>query len=337
MSPLAPKKRYNLRDVAHRAGVSVATVSRVLNAPARVSAETRDRVNSAIAELRFVPSAAARAINSGRTKMVAALLPTLDNSIYARAVDGLENRLAESGLSLVVAQTRDDPDIELQRARQMIDIGAEGLIVAGVTHSPEFHALVDHVQVPVLAISFFDASATMPTVGYDNWEAALCGARHLADLGHESIAVIHGPLRGNDRTQRRRTALEQLDGNLSFSFIETNISVAGGATAAREIIEGNFQATALLCFSDVLARGAMASLQGLGLRVPQDVSVMGMEDLPSSEFTYPRLTSVALSVGQMGEQAAAAMAEWVETETKPDHVQLAINLVQRDSTGPAPP
>ncbi len=335
MSPLAPKKRYNLRDVAHHAGVSVATVSRVLNAPTRVSSETRDRVNSAITELRFVPSAAARAINSGRTKMVAALLPTLDNSIYARAVNGLENRLAEAGLSLVVAQTSDDPTLEVQRARQMIDIGAEGLIVAGVSHAREFHDLVAHVRVPMLAISFFDETADMPTVGYDNWDAAQCAARHLVDLGHRDIAVIHGPLAGNDRTQRRRAALDAFASSASFTYIETDLSVAGGAAAAVRMMASAASATAALCFSDVLARGAMAALQSRGIEVPKVVSVMGMEDLPSSAFTYPSLTSVALSVEQMGERAAAALAAWLEKDQRPDHIQLDVELIQRASTGPA--
>ena len=113
----APRsKRANLRDVASLAGVSVATVSRVLNTPGKVSPATRQRVQAVITDLKFVPSAAARAINSGRTRMVAALLPTLDNAIYARAVNGLEAQLAEKDMSLLVAQTGDDLAHELTRA-----------------------------------------------------------------------------------------------------------------------------------------------------------------------------------------------------------------------------
>ncbi len=335
MTPVAPKKRYNLRDVAYHAGVSVATVSRVLNAPDRVAKDTRERVNSAITELRFVPSAAARAINSGRTKMVAALLPTLDNSIYARLVDGLEYTLSDFGLSLIVAQTCEKPEAELRRARSLLDIGAEGFVVAGVSQNQEFMDLIEHVQVPTVAISYFDPDNQMPTIGYDNRAAAELATRHLMDLGHREIAVIHGPLRYNDRTQTRRQALDAVAQQASFAFFETEMSVGGGCEAVRRCLNECPSATAILCFSDVLAGGVLSELQRLGKSVPQDFSVMGMEDLPSSSFTNPPLTSVRLRVTEMGERAAEALAGWVENQTKPDHIELGIELKRRASTGPA--
>lgn len=326
------KKRYNLRDVAHHAGVSVATVSRVLNSPDKVATPTRERVESAMNVLRFVPSAAARAINSGRSRMVAALLPTLDNSIYARVVDGLESRLDAHGLSLIVAQTGDDPQIELDRAKRLIDIGAEGLIVAGVTHDDRFYTLIDRAQIPVVSVSYFDPTHRLPTVGYDNQEAVCLAARHLADLGHRHVAVVHGPLALNDRTQRRRAALEDGAFPIAFDYFEVPISIVGGATAIERLRQGPSNATAILCFSDVLAMGALGELHRQGLRVPQDISVMGIENLPGSARAYPRLTSVHLRVQEMGEQAAEALATWLEHDRRPKPVHLASELIWRDST-----
>ncbi len=134
MTRIADKRRKNLRDVARAANVSVATVSRVLNTPAIVSTDTRTRVLDAMKSLHFVPSAAARAINSGRTRMVAALLPTLDNSIYARLVDGLEHRLSAHGLSLVVARLGHDQSQAMSREAMFKPVhqaGVDGIVERG--------------------------------------------------------------------------------------------------------------------------------------------------------------------------------------------------------------
>ncbi|MEL7149171.1 MAG: LacI family DNA-binding transcriptional regulator [Pseudomonadota bacterium] len=326
------KKRSNLRDVASRSGVSVATVSRVLNAPDKVAAETRDRVQKAIADLKFVPSAAARAMNRGNSGMVAALLPTLDNAIYARVVDGLEARFRADQLSLIVAQTGEDPEIESERARQMIDIGAEALIVVGIAHSQSLYDLIERSQRPIVAVSYYDATSDIPTIGYDNWKAASVAAEHLAALGHRQVAVLHGPVAQNDRMRRRRQALEQQDFGIDFTFCEVELTMEGGQHGVDRVRETRPNATAVLCFSDVIAHGALHRLNSLGLSVPEDVSIMGMEDLPASSFTFPALTSVKLSVEQMGVLSAEAIISWLRTEQRPPSVDLSVELAPRGST-----
>ncbi|MEO1363864.1 MAG: LacI family DNA-binding transcriptional regulator [Pseudomonadota bacterium] len=326
------KKRSNLRDVAHRSGVSVATVSRVLNTPNKVTTETRTRVEQAIADLKFVPSAAARAMNRGNSGIVAALLPTLDNAIYARVVKGLETRFTNDGLSLIVAQTGDAPDVELDRARKMIDIGAEALVVVGVTHDPGLYELIDRTQRPAVAVSYYDETSRFPTIGYDNWEAATIAARHYADLGHRHVGVLHGPVVGNDRTQRRLRALQEQDFGIDFAFFEVAHSMAGGRDGIDRLRDRHPDITGALCFSDVIAHGALHRLNALRLRVPDAFSIMGIENLPGSEFTYPQLTSVRLSVERMGELTAEAVISWLNTGMRPAPVSLPVELVQRGST-----
>ncbi|MEM8730698.1 MAG: LacI family DNA-binding transcriptional regulator [Pseudomonadota bacterium] len=321
-----------MRDVAARAGVSVATASRVLNAPDKVAQDTRRRVESAISELRFIPSAAARAINRGRSGLVAALLPTLDNAIYARVVNGVETRLAARQMSLTVAQTGDDLQTELTRAEQMVDIGVEALIVVGVTHDPGLLDLMDRAQIPVVAISYFDETCVLPTIGYDNWAAAETAARHLSALGHHKIAVLHGPVETNDRMRRRKAALEAMSGTLDLSFFEVPLSPEGGHMGIAALMERSQRPSAVLCFSDVIAHGAMSRLQILGISVPDQMSVIGMEDLPGSKFTHPTLTSVRLSVEEMGEQAAEAVLTWLTEDVRPAPIRLPIDLISREST-----
>ncbi len=326
------KKRANLRDVAKMAGVSVATVSRVLNSPGSVTERTRARVLVAIDELRFVPSAAARAINSGRTRIVGALIPTLDNAIFARFLDAVERHLAPHQLSLIVATTNGDAATEREKAQNLVDIGAEGLIVSGIHHSQEFLDLVTKNQLPVIVTSYFDAQYRLPTIGYDNRVAARVAARHLFDLGHTEIAVIHGPRRSNDRTSARIAGIEEAELMTKLVFHEVDLSVAGGCAAVQALVASGESVSAILCLSDVLAMGALFELDRAGLKVPLDISVMGIDDLPGSSFTAPALTSVHLPVQEMGAQAAKALSAWIEMGQVPDPVALSSNLVVRHST-----
>ena len=197
------KKKPNLRDVARAAEVSVATVSRVMNTPEVVNKDTRDRVQGVIEELGFVRSAAARAINSGRTRLFGALIPTLDSDIFALTVNSIEQTLVEFGLSLIVATTDDDPDKEARKAQELLDVGVEGIFLTGVDHGDALYELLQRTRVPTVAISNFDADYHLPTVGYDNRLAAEIACAHLLELGHRRIAVVHGPRSGNDRTAAR--------------------------------------------------------------------------------------------------------------------------------------
>ncbi|MCG7518958.1 LacI family DNA-binding transcriptional regulator [Ruegeria sp. Ofav3-42] len=328
----APKKRSNLRDVAKAAGVSVATVSRVLNEPGVVKKDTLEKVQKAIAELRFVPSAAARAINSGRTRFVGALIPTLDNAIFARFLAALERKLSDDGLSLVVATTDSDPDIEAAKAKGLVDIGAEGLIITGASHSPEFYELIERTMMPTIITSYFDNSNPLPTIGYDNEAAAKLALRHLIELGHRRIAVVHGPIHNNDRTQARLSGLHSLSWEGELTTFETEISLRGGADAAARIESNSSKPDAILCLSDVVALGVLFGLQSKGVSIPEDVSLMGLDDLPSSAVAVPSLTTVHLPVSRMGERAAIALARWISAQERPQPERLEAKLIERSST-----
>ncbi|MEW2915084.1 LacI family DNA-binding transcriptional regulator [Leisingera sp. JC11] len=330
-----PRKRANLRDVASAAGVSVATVSRVMNAPETVAEATRKKVEEAMNSLHWVPSAAARAINTGRTRFVGALVPTLDNAIFARVLASMESRLATHRLSLVVATTDNDPDQEAEKAKGLVDIGAEGLLVSGITHAEEFYSLIERCQLPAISTSFYDPGFRLPTIGYDNAAAARTALTHLTDLGHRRIAVVHGPSASNDRTRARIDGLEGHSPKPDLSFCEVPLSIAGGCEAGRGILQAEAQPSAVLCLSDVLASGVLFELQRQGVSVPQEISVMGLDDLAGSAHLYPELTTVHLPVSRMGTVAADAIASWVETQKVPEPSLLKSDLVVRSSTAAA--
>lgn len=326
------KKRANLRDVARAAQVSVATVSRVLNSPNVVNRDTRARVEAVIEDLGFVRSAAARAINSGRTRILGALIPTLDSDIFSLTVNSLENTLVDHGFSLIVATTDDDPDKEARKAQELIDVGVEGIFVTGVDHSEDLYALLRRTRVPTVAISCFDADYHLPTVGYDNRMAAQLACAHLMETGHDRIAVVHGPVLGNDRTAARLEGARDAIHAQHVAHYETELSVAGGARATQRILAKPPLCDAVLCMSDVIAFGVLHELHRSGVAVPGDISVISIHDLPASEFTYPPLTTVHLPAGQMGRKAAESLAKWVETDARPDAICLESRLVERAST-----
>ena len=329
------KKRSNLRDVAKLAGVSVATVSRVLNGTASVNKETRARVDAAIDSLNFVPSAAARAMNSGRSRILGALIPTLDHTIYARFLNALEHGLAQHGLSLVVATTEADADVEYARARSLLDLGVEGLVVSGITHSPDFEALVARRNVPVVATSYYDPGYHLPTIGYDNHRAGQVAYQHLKACGYNTIALLHGPAAQTDRTRARLAGIGQAAGG-ALRALACDIRLDAAGAALRHLLaEG--RPDALLCLSDVLAQGALFECQRLGLSVPEDLALMGIDDLPSSAHVTPALSTVHLPVARMGKMAAEALAEWVETGTRPQPRKLEAHIITRQTTRPPYP
>ncbi|MEM6587102.1 MAG: LacI family DNA-binding transcriptional regulator [Pseudomonadota bacterium] len=328
------KKGPNLRDVSRAAGVSVATVSRVLNSPHVVNKDTRERVEAVIEELGFVRSAAALAINSGRTRLLGALIPTLESDIFALTVSSMEQTLVQHGFSLIVATTDDDPETEARKARELVDVGVEGFFISGVTHSDAFYDLLRRTRVPALAISYFDETYHLPTIGYDNRLAADIACTHLRELGHDRIAVIHGPLTGNDRNKARVDATRAALNAQSCWFFEEPISVAGGVAGAKRAMDQIGQFDAVFCMSDVMAFGVLHELHRAGLSVPGDVSVVSIHNLPASEFTYPPLTTVHLPARQMGQRAAESLARWVEDDMRPTSTCLGVHLVERGSTGP---
>ncbi|WP_422051009.1 LacI family DNA-binding transcriptional regulator [Shimia sp.] len=331
--PPSHKKRANLRDVAREAGVSVATVSRVLNTPDLVQEATRSRVQRVIDDLGFVRSAAARAINSGRTQILGALVPTLDNDIFAITLNAMENRLVELGFSLVVATTDEDPEKEARKAKELLDNGVEGLVLTGKSHTKALFDMLERRDVPALVISCFDPEYSLPTIGYDNHKAAALAYQHLRSSGHENIAVVHGPTAFNDRTQARLAAIAELQGGTLRNALETELSVAGGAQAVRELLSQPNEYDAILCLSDVIAFGALNALHRAGKSVPKDISVMGIQDLPASAETYPRLTTVHLPVQQMGRQAAEGIANWVVDQRPPAPTEVQSRLIERETVG----
>lgn len=342
-SESATEKQVKLSDVASMAGVSPATVSRVLNRPEKVGQDLRERVQAAAATLGYVPDAAARALASRRSRTIGAVVPTLDNPIFATGVQGLESRLNERGYTLVVASSDYQAEKELLQATTLLQRGIEGLMLMGTEHHPSLYALMKTRGVPHVNTWVHEGDAEHPCIGFDNVEIARRLTNYLLDLGHRRFAMIAGISAGNDRAAARvdgvRAALAarglQLDPG---RLVEVPYGVREGRDGLAAVVAGapDERPTAVICGNDLLAFGAIFEAAAMGLSVPQDLSVVGFDDTELSSHIPPGLTTMHVPSAEMGELAADYLVNRIEKKPVRHRTGVEVRLVVRGSTAPPP-
>lgn len=328
--------------MARAAGVSTATVSRCLNAPDLVLAETRARVLAAVEATGYTPDFGGRALASRRTDTFGAVIPTMDNAIFARGLQAFGETLAEAGATLLVASSGYDPAREEEQIRALVARGADGLLLIGTARADGARRFLERAGVPsVIAWTVRrDGAWPQPFVGFDNAAAMADLARRVLALGHRRVAMIAGVTASNDRATERvegfRAALREagLD-PLSAPVVEAPYGIREGGEAFDAVMRRDPRATAVLCGNDVLAAGAVARARQAGLRVPEDVSVTGFDDIDISLVVEPRLTTVHVPHRRMGAAAARLLLALREGEPCAD-VRLETRFVAGASLGPAP-
>ncbi|MEM9780182.1 MAG: LacI family DNA-binding transcriptional regulator [Pseudomonadota bacterium] len=329
--------KVKLRDVAREAGVSVATVSRVINKSESVRLATRERIEATIAELGFTPNPLAKAFSAGRTRTVGAVIPTVGHAIFANFLNALEGELSALGYALVIATAGDDAQVECARVRALLEMGAEGIIVSGTAHEPELTAMVEGFGVPLVYTSVFDPDADRPTIGYDNAQLAAEAVEHLTGLGHRRIAVLHGPTAGNDRTRLRIDGAQRAAAAVPGTQVrlhQTELTEAAGVSAAQALLAEGPGVTAILCLSDVIALGVLFALARAGAHVPDQISVMGFDDLSWAQHAHPPLTAVHLPAERMGRTVGAALVRHLEEGVPIEPTLLDGRVFVRASTAP---
>lgn len=331
----ATGSKQGVRAIAAETGLSVATVSRALNDAPNVKPKTRDLVRATAQRIGYIPNPAARALSTQRTRTIAAVVPTLAHSIFAQFLNAIEIELATGGYGLVIATSDGDPEMELKRVEEMLVLGAEGLIISGAVHAPALLTLVGQRRTPTICTSIFDPDAVLPTIGYDNRALARQAVDHLLGLGHRRIAVVHGPVEQNDRTQLRLEGARAACGtDTAFVPVATSLGVIGGVEAMRTLVALDPMPTAVLCLSDVLALGVGFEARSQGLTVPEDVSVMGFDDLDWAAHAVPALTTIGLPVIEMGRRTARALIASLDDGLEITSQRLDAGLIVRASTAP---
>lgn len=326
-------------DVARLAGVSIATVSRVLNGAGPVSDHTRQRVMQAVAELGFQPNGLARALHSKRTCTVALLVPDISNPYYPELSRGVEDVASEHGYSVVICNTYARLDKLDDYVRVLGEKRVDGLILAGGALEDEPPPAFDpRVWSAVVGVGY--RGAAFPGVGIDNQQAAYEATAHLLGLGHRRIGFIGGPLarltvrervRGYERCLREHgvPADPALVGAGDFR-------PAGGYAVTRGWLGLGDPPTAIFAANDRMAIGAIAAIMDAGLRVPEDVAVVGFDDTPVSPYVRPALTTVAVPAYELGAVAMRQLLGLLGIGPSTEHTTLLpARLVIRASSGGA--
>jgi LacI family transcriptional regulator len=326
--------RPRLADIAAAAGVSLATASRSLAQPQIVSARTRERVRAAALRL---GGPLALVDPHGTGNGIAAIVPTLDNAIFSRALQAMQATLTEAGHNLLVASSDYHPDTELTVLRGLLARGVDGLILVGAQRAAEAWEMLEAARIPVVLTWCGDPR--FDGVMVDNRAAGRLAARHLIALGHVRFGMVCGALRHNDRQRERvegvREALAGAGLELpEWRLVEQEFTLAGGRTACSALLALAEPPTAIVCGIDHLAVGCLVEAQARGLVVPEDLSVVGIDNLEMAAHLSPALTTVHVPTARIGEAAARAVLARLSGGPVAGRVELPIELVVRHSSAP---
>ncbi len=330
-----------IREVARAAGVSIATVSRAFNRPEAVNAETRERVMAAAQRLTYIPDGAARSLSSQKSFRVGVVIPTMDDSIFARFVEALQQRLGSIGYALLIGVDRFDPKEELTEIRSLIESGVDAIVLCGAQRSPETYELLQTRALPYLITHVHAEDPTQISVGYDNREGAATAAHYLVDLGHREIGVMDYPAERNDRAGLRMAGVVEALAERGLELpperrIERPFSIEEGRIGLRLLLAQDPRPTAVFCGNDILAIGALFEAQAQGIAVPEELSIIGYDDLELAAQVTPALTTVHVPTGEMGARAAEILSLMLNDKQVPPTTRVGTNLIIRNTTGPAP-
>jgi len=329
----------NLEDVAKRAGVGSATVSRVLNGHPGVKSSTRARVLRAVEHLKYKPNLHARTLAGGRSRVLGIVMANLYNPFFADIYHAIETNARQFGYETLLADSSHDLKLLKAGVNRLL-----GYQVGGLGVFPEMEpAILDELREAQIPVVLFDAAEIddrFSTIHFDHRKGMRMLLEMLLAMGHRRMAFVSAPLFVRPTEARRLEFLETTarHGAESLVVAPTADGFAGGREAARELLRTKFAPTAILCVNDWVAVGVIRELRNQGLSVPRDVSVTGFDNIAMSEFCCPSLTTIHIPRAEIGRLVVAGLLpDASDAPPAPRHVYLDPELVLRESTGIAPP
>lgn len=325
-------------DVARLAGVSQPTVSRALRGNAKVSAETRQRVQSAARVLGYVPSATGRALSVGRSQRVGLLVADLENQFYPHVIAPTHHALGEIGYELVLMTESHDFGSIADRVKAN---GLDGVILATTAVDSVVPVRLRDRDIPFVYFNRMSTAVEADSVTTDATLGVQAFVATLSELRHTRVGAIFGPEQastGRHRSAVTRAALREHGISIDPAHERTGyFDFASGVSGARDLMATEDPPTVIICGNDVVALGAYNELTQLGLRIPQDVSVVGFDDLPESSWPVFDIATVAFDLSGMARRAAVLLAERIAdgAETEFVHVDFPTRFIHRSSLGPA--
>jgi LacI family transcriptional regulator len=340
MAQVVPQ-RLTIRQIAELAGVSIATVSRVMNGRGDVSDETRDLVSKVIRENGYTANRSARGLSAGRSGLVGVLVPLVYPAYFSGILAGAAEALAELDLQIVLSPTGGEHDREVSVLDRLHGVTDGALMILPEESSEELVRLLDGGYRFVVLDPLMPLDQRIPSVSAAHTSGANQAMRHLLELGHRRIAQITGPrgwLATEDRRRGYSAALASA-GILPDPALEVESipEIPPGREAAERLLDVPEPPTAIFAFNDNIAIGAIQAARARGLNVPEDLSVVGFDDIEGATIVTPALTTVRQPLAEMGRTGVSLLNRLLERQRfETLHVELATRLVVRDSTGPPP-
>ncbi|HYM84235.1 MAG TPA: LacI family DNA-binding transcriptional regulator, partial [Candidatus Dormibacteraeota bacterium] len=302
-----------IADVARRAGVSTATVSRVLNRTGRASPGTRERVLEVARELGYRPSGIARSLKLRATSTLGLIVTDIENPYFPSLVRAVEDAARAEGYAILLGNASDDPDREAAYLDLFVERRVDGVVIAASSLGERQGEWLASPPLPVVLVNTTPAGVRLPAIASDNHAGARSGAEHLIGLGHRRIGFLAAPPSRNPDSATRiagvRDAMSAAGLDPEGLAIATGAAVVGGGeTAMAELLATRDRPTAVLAYNDLMAIGSLRAVRAMGLRCPDDVSVVGFDDLELTRYVQPALTTIAQDQARMGSLAVRALA-----------------------------
>ncbi|MEX2540652.1 MAG: LacI family DNA-binding transcriptional regulator [Trueperaceae bacterium] len=339
--PRSPRRghgRATLDDVARLTGVSAITVSRALRSPELVASQTREKIQEAIAEIGYIPNLVAGSLASIESRTIAAIVPTLENSIFAEMLQGMVDVLHGRGYQLILGSNNYDLDEEEALVRAFLARQVEGMILTGAAHSGGTTALLDMAHLPVVETWSLLGSPSAGSVGFSNFQAAYRTVEHLHERGYRELAFVSAPVGNNDRASERRKGFVQALEDLGLrkrpdTFLTSSFGLRAGAEALGVILERRPETDAVFFANDTLAAGAILEAHRRDLAVPGDVAIAGFDDLEIASQVIPSLTTVRVHRHALGSKAAQLILDTLDGHrVESRNLDLGFEIVVREST-----
>ncbi len=328
MSPVS------IKDIAKATGVSHSTVSRALHDSPLVAAETRMRIRRVAREMGYCPSSIARSLVTRRTNTVGLVVTTIADPFWGEVIHGVEEACLAAGYSLILCQSQADPEREVMAVRILREKRVDAIVVAASRVGSLYLDLLTEIQVPVVLINNNQQGPYVHSVGTDNVYGARLVAEHLAGLGHRRLAYIGGPptVENADRLRGFQQALAEARPSCDPPMvIPGDGRVTGGDVGLCQLLTLPDRPTAVFCYNDLTAIGVLRACRAAGLIVPEDLSVVGYDNIVLAAYTCPALTTVAQPMPEMGRRAAEMALALAGGAEAAGNVVLPVTLVVRES------
>jgi DNA-binding LacI/PurR family transcriptional regulator len=337
--------KTTIKDVAKEARVSIATVSRVINNLDRVKSTTRKKVEDAIEKLQFNPNQIARTMINGETKSVGLIVPHLSNDYWSQVAESIQEELWQLGYTVMLCTTSvvENPvDREIAFLKNFIQRNVDGIIFGTLRdfssfEHPDIKEILSTEQVAIVA--FDQKIPGISQVNGDHMYGAQIAVEHLIKLGHTQIAYIGGTLTNPDRELGYRNAHVMNNLVVNESTIKRgSATYEFGYSSILELLNSKEEFTALFCGNDLIAIGAMQAIESMGLKVPDDIAIIGYDDINLSSMIKPALTTIRQPIKKMAKSAVDLLIEMIENRTllenNPKTLMFQMELVTRESSGP---